>query len=213
MPRREDQKLWIRRKAALLWADKGYAATSVDELCEATSLGKGALYYHIGSKEQLLFEISVAASANVNEASDQVLAMDTSAAEKLRGMSRVLMCAIAENLPEWEVSLRERKTLSGERRRIVQAQREHYESLWRKLLSEGAGRGEFVVTNRVILNGILGMFNYSYTWLRPEGGMTPAEIADSFAELVLEGLTRSASGRASSKAVGPADDALIIRYS
>lgn len=44
-PRREE----IIDRAAVLFAEKGYAATGVNEICEAVGLGKGALYYYIGS--------------------------------------------------------------------------------------------------------------------------------------------------------------------
>ncbi|WP_030621990.1 TetR/AcrR family transcriptional regulator, partial [Streptomyces fulvoviolaceus] len=43
--------------AAELFARQGYAATSVNDLGRAVGLAKGALYYYIGSKENLLIEI------------------------------------------------------------------------------------------------------------------------------------------------------------
>src|SRR6201987_4541507 len=43
--------------SAQVFAERGYHATSTTELCEANGIGKGALYYYIGSKEQLLAAI------------------------------------------------------------------------------------------------------------------------------------------------------------
>ena len=43
--------------SAKVFATRGYHATSTTELCEANGIGKGALYYYIGSKEQLLAAI------------------------------------------------------------------------------------------------------------------------------------------------------------
>ena len=43
--------------SAKVFAERGYHATSTTELCEANGIGKGALYYYIGSKEQLLAAI------------------------------------------------------------------------------------------------------------------------------------------------------------
>src|SRR5215813_15529810 len=43
--------------SAKVFADRGYHATSTTELCEANGIGKGALYYYIGSKEELLAAI------------------------------------------------------------------------------------------------------------------------------------------------------------
>src|SRR5436309_3637837 len=48
----------ILQIAARLFAENGYHGTGIAELGEAVGLGKGALYHHIGSKEDLLYEIS-----------------------------------------------------------------------------------------------------------------------------------------------------------
>jgi len=59
---RRSAKWHMRRRAIIdlsaeVFAKRGYHATSTIELCEANQLGKGALYYYIGSKEQLLAAI------------------------------------------------------------------------------------------------------------------------------------------------------------
>jgi len=43
----------IRKAAAELFAEKGYAATSTREICERAEITKPVLYYHFGSKEEL----------------------------------------------------------------------------------------------------------------------------------------------------------------
>ena len=49
----------IQKIAADLFATRGYRAVGVAEIGEAVGLGRGALYYHISSKEDLLFNIAV----------------------------------------------------------------------------------------------------------------------------------------------------------
>ncbi|HWD24097.1 MAG TPA: helix-turn-helix domain-containing protein, partial [Acidimicrobiales bacterium] len=43
--------------SARLFALQGYHATGLSELCDANELVRGALYYYIGSKEDLLAAI------------------------------------------------------------------------------------------------------------------------------------------------------------
>ena len=43
--------------AARVFAERGYHATSIDHLVQATGLQRGGLYHYIGSKEELLFQI------------------------------------------------------------------------------------------------------------------------------------------------------------
>lgn len=41
-----------------LFANKGYTATSIDEICTATGYSKGSLYYHFKSKEDLFIQLA-----------------------------------------------------------------------------------------------------------------------------------------------------------
>ena len=63
-------------------------APGVQELARVTKLGKGALYHHIGSKEQLLYEISLRSVSDLVVGAEEVLAMDAPVPERLRLLSR-----------------------------------------------------------------------------------------------------------------------------
>src|ERR1700676_4714372 len=51
------QREHILRHAAKLFADTGYAATTMDVLSEVTEMNKASLYYYFGSKCDILFEV------------------------------------------------------------------------------------------------------------------------------------------------------------
>jgi len=178
----------IYRIAAELFARNGYHATGVTQLSEAVGLGRGALYYHITSKESVLYAISMGAIEHLIEPSDLVVAGDGPAQARLRQLARVLMRNIAEFSNEWTVFFREHIALTGQWHADVMAKREHYEGLWAKLLAEGATAGEFVASDPILTKGVLGMFNYSYLWLRVDGPNTPEEVADRFCDVLLGGL-------------------------
>ena len=184
-----DQKARIRREAAKLWARKGYHAAGVQELARATHLGKGALYHHIGSKEQLLYEISLSSVRDLVAGAEEVIAMDAPATERLRLLSSRLMRKISDDLAEWKVFFHEVNTLTGDKHRTVMDHRERYEGLWARLLDEGADAGEFVVLDPLAVKGVLGMHNYAYLWIRPDGRLSPEEVADLFVGILLHGLS------------------------
>jgi AcrR family transcriptional regulator len=183
-----DQKARIRREAARLWAEGGYHATGVQELVRATNLGKGALYHHIGSKEQLLFEISLSGVVDLVAGAEEVLAMDAPAAERLRLLSRRLVRNISESVAEWKVFFHEVNALTGANRRTVVEYRERYEGLWQQLIDEGVRRGEFRPVDPLAVKGVLGMHNYAYLWIRERGRLEAEEVADVFVDLLLDGL-------------------------
>lgn len=192
-PRGGDQKAFIRERAAQLFAQRGYHATSIQDICEAVGLGRGALYHHIRSKEQLLFEISTLGLDELFELSFAIADQPLTASEKLRKLSRTLMRNIADNRAALTVYLREVDLMSREYRTPLVERRAGYEALWQRIIDEGVADGEFAASDPVLIKGLLGMHNYSYLWMRENGRLTPEEVADRFCDILLGGLTGVAS--------------------
>jgi AcrR family transcriptional regulator len=178
----------IVRIATELFARDGYHATGVQALSESTGLGRGALYYHIKSKEDLLYDISLSL---VNEMLDQALAvaaLDVAPEEKVHRLARDLLRNLSEHRTGWTVSLYESRALSPERRREVLAARDRYERVWAGVLEQGAEVASWREPTPVLLRGVLGLLNSTYLWIESDGPMPPEEVADQYVELILDGL-------------------------
>ncbi|QXF84290.1 TetR/AcrR family transcriptional regulator (plasmid) [Rhodococcus pyridinivorans] len=178
----------VLQAAAELFAKSGYHGTGVAEIGEVTGLGRGALYHYIGSKETILYEISSRQLAQMNKVADELALTEADPEKRLRGLARALMRNIAEHRAEWTVFFREYHALTDERRDRIIAERERYESHWRNALEQGIRDGQFRSLPRLIVKGLLGMFNYSYLWITPTGAETPEEIADEFIDAVTSGI-------------------------
>jgi AcrR family transcriptional regulator len=178
----------IYRIAAELFAKNGYHGTGMAELSDAVGLGRGAMYYHIGSKEAVLYGISAGAIDRLIVPSDEIVQGAGTAEERLRALARILMRNIADLLNEWTVFFREHIALTGRAHTDIMEKREHYEGLWAQLLREGSASGEFTAVAPVVTKGILGMFNYSYLWMRADGPTPPEQIADAYCDVLLRGL-------------------------
>jgi AcrR family transcriptional regulator len=178
----------ILEASARLFAKKGYSATGIAELEKAVGLGRGALYHHIGNKENLLYEISRSHVLDMVEFGEDLLLQDLTAEEKFRALARRLMSTIADNLAELTVFFSDHRALSKAHARELAAIRARFEALWSSIVAEGVEEGVFRETSPVVVKGILGMFNYSYLWLRPRGEESPEQIADEFCDVLLAGL-------------------------
>jgi AcrR family transcriptional regulator len=55
--RSEETHNRILSSSAKLFAEKGYDATGVAEICGAASVSKGSLYHHFGSKQEIFVEL------------------------------------------------------------------------------------------------------------------------------------------------------------
>ena len=186
--RRKDQRERLLHEAAQLFAEKGYHGTGVAELGRAVELGRGGLYHHMGSKEELLVEISVRHVREMVEVGEKILAGDSTPPEKLRALSRRLMRTISESVPEVTVFFHEINNLTGVAREEVLERRDRFEAIWRAVIDEGVEQGYFRTGGGLVTKGLLGMHNYSYVWIDRDGRLAPEEIADVFCDLVLRGL-------------------------
>lgn len=183
----------ILKEAANLFAENGYQRTGMAALERSIGLGRGALYYHIGDKEALLHEISLAVSNGMADFAEKLLERGLPADEMLRMLIRGLMRLIADNKAEVTVFYREFAWLTGDRRREVMTSRARFESAWHDTLIKGEADGIFNPTTPVVRKGLLGMVNYSYLWFQPQGELTAEEVADQFTDVILGGILRGSS--------------------
>lgn len=184
----------IVQAAAVLFAEHGYHGTGVDQLCRAVGLGRGALYYHIASKEQVLFEICRRNVAELVQIADRLESEDMHARQRLQMMLRALLRNIADNQQEWQVFFHDFGALTGTRSETVLRLRDRFESLIQGMMDECVRTGAFRPVAPIVTKGLLGFYNYSYLWLRADGPQTPEEVADIFFDVLVEGLrARSAS--------------------
>jgi AcrR family transcriptional regulator len=178
------QRARIRAISAELFASKGYNAVGVAEIGHAVGLGRGALYYHMSSKEDLLYDIASRYMTALVEEGRRMLTQEHDPVARIKLLSRHLMRTIADHLSELTVCFREVNSLTGDRHRLVADLHLQYQQLWAETMADGAARGVFRSLDPVALKGILGMYFYSFLWLNPQGYHRPEAIANIFADLV-----------------------------
>ena len=183
----------IRAQAATLFAQRGFNAVGVSELCEATGLGRGALYYHIKSKEDLLYDISTRYIRELISNSRDIAAAELDPVERIRKLSRCIMDVVYTHTAEMTVCFREIHAFSGERYREVLQLHMDYQQIWVDTLAMGASQGAFREIPKVTVKGIMGMFFYSFMWLKPVGNQNADGVADAFSDLIIRGLVKDIS--------------------
>lgn len=186
---------WHRRRAAIidrsatLIAQRGFHATSTTELCEANELGKGALYYYIGSKEQLLAAIHDRVMDEVLAGAARVRADSGTPPVQLARLGSELLDVIARYPDHVWVFLHEFPALTGDNAVQFRTRRRQYERDVEDVLRAGIDSGDFRdLDPRLTARAWLGMHNYTYLWLKSGGKLTAAEVADWFADIFIRGI-------------------------
>lgn len=176
--------------AARLFSERGYHGTSIQHLADALGLQKGSLYSHIGSKEELLFDVVNDGADRFLERGEQALQMKAFAAVKLRRLLVAHVETAIEHLDAATVFLNEWRYLSEDKRAIVQMKRDRYENIVRRIIDEGITSGEFRddANVRFAARLVLSAGNWTYAWFKPGGELGPTEIGERFADLLIRGL-------------------------
>jgi AcrR family transcriptional regulator len=178
------------RAAARLFSERGYHGTSMQHLADALGLQRGSLYAHIGSKEELLFDVVNEGADRFLERGQRAFDMNAIAAVRLRRLLVGHIETAIEHLDAATVFLNEWRYLSPAFISLVQTKRDRYEAMVRDIITDGIGAKEFRgdVNVRFAARLVLSAGNWTYAWFRPGGELGPTEIGERFAELLIRGL-------------------------
>jgi TetR/AcrR family transcriptional regulator, cholesterol catabolism regulator len=174
--------------AARLFAERGYQATSMGDLTEATGLAAGGLYHYIGSKERLLIRICDELLEPLLEHARTIVATDAPATDHLRELLRAWLAHVATHRDHMVVFAQERHAIEREPQwREVRRQRKAFEKILDEVLARAEHDGTMTFADRgLTLLALLGMVNHAATWLRPRGRLSPEQIADGYCDLLLK---------------------------
>jgi TetR/AcrR family transcriptional regulator, cholesterol catabolism regulator len=176
----------LTRIAARLFAERGYQGTSLADLAEQLGVQKPSLYHHIGSKEDLLWEVAWDGAEAFHAGLDGVAA--AGATDRIRLALRAHLAVVAAQLDVATVFVREWRYLSGDRRERFVAERRRYEERIRDLFRDGVEQSELRTDLDVATAALLFLSaaNWAYTWLRP--GADTDELADRLFAALLDGM-------------------------
>ncbi len=177
--------------SATVFARNGYHATGIQELCEVNGFGKGAFYYYIGSKEELLAAIHDRVMDEVLAGAARVTDAGGTPSAQLAGLGEELLDVIHRYPDHVWVFLHEFPALTGERAERFRSRRREYERTVEQVLRAGIKTGEFrKVDPWLTARAWLGMHNYTYLWLHPGGKLSARDAAKPFADIFLHGIAQ-----------------------
>lgn len=187
LPRPKHEEL--QAAAVRLFRERGYHATSMQDLAEAVGVQRGSLYHYIEAKEDLLWEIMTHAMATLREGAGAALERPLSASARLRAAVSAHLRAAAQIRDELTILHVELKSLSRRRRDAVVAMRDEYERIFRGLVRDGVASGEFrPVDEKAAVFAMLGACNWFTQWYNPAGAAGHEMFAETFSGLFLDGL-------------------------
>ena len=181
----------ILRTAADLFRERGYRATTVDDIAARLGMSKASLYTYFAAKEAMLAEISRETIEAFTRELGLVLESGLSADEKLRRVVRQHVRFVIANRSFLAVFFSEEANLPPRFARSLAAQKDRYDKGIETIVQEGIRHGIFRETPpRLVVYGILGMLNWIHKWYNPAGRWDAEELSAVFLGLIEGGLVR-----------------------
>ena len=186
-----DSRQEILRTAARLFQQRGYDATSMNDVAAALKLSKGGLYHHFQSKDEILFEIMNHA---MDITQDRVLAPARRIAdpeERLRALIRLhIEVVLSPADREITVMLHENHPLPPVLRKRINIRKKEYVHFVEDLIAQvqKARQAKGSVSPRAAAFALLGMINWIYQWYKPEGELQTHNLVPQFTSLVFAGI-------------------------
>jgi AcrR family transcriptional regulator len=180
----------ILEGAARLIFQRGYEATSMQEIAEACGLTKAGLYHHIKTKEALLLAIQ---HYGMDMFDDMVLAKVGDIADpvaRLREcMARNIALVTQDASKEVLIILHEHQTLTGTARDEINVRKKRYVRFLESAFREASERGQIrTVDPTLAAFSFLGVVLWTYKWYRADGKLTSRQLSDGMIDLFFEGL-------------------------
>ena len=182
-------KQTILEAAAKIFSQKGYHATSMNDIANSVNLQKASLYHHVSSKQEILVSILDEALDLINNRVGDVVELPIPTDEKMRIAVREYLSTLTEQPNLAGVLLLEYKSLTPEYHARHIPKRDKFEQIWRDLLQLGVDEGHFFISDvHMTTRALLGLMNWVVTWYKESGALSIFEIADQYSELFLNGI-------------------------
>jgi TetR/AcrR family transcriptional regulator, cholesterol catabolism regulator len=181
----------IYKTAAEIFRARGFADTSIQDIAEVLGMPKASAYYHIGSKEELFFEILMTGVTGLVQRLETIAAYPISALDRLRLAVRDNMrSALEEVHGPLALMSRDMHVLSPEHRAEYRKLQRRYEDAFMSILEAGMANGEMrqLPNPKIAMFGYLHMLGNFGRWYRLDGPLTREDCEAIYWDVILHSL-------------------------
>lgn len=173
-----------------LFAERGFAGTSIRDIAKATGLSISSIYHYFGNKEGLLLAILEMASSEVLSSLQEIAGQPGEPIKRFKKLVKRHLELSSNMKKEAKIFFLDEEHLSPEGRLVnLKYQRDILE-IYRDLLLalHEAGKAKFKSATIAAFN-ILGVLNWHLRWYQLEGELSFEEISQEITAFILHGIS------------------------
>ncbi len=186
------RKEQVIRKAAELFREKGYAASSMRDLAQKLGIEAASLYSHIKSKEEILHSLCFDMATEFRKSLVEVEKLNVSASERLRLGIIGHVEVMAKDLTASAVFMNEHRHLSQPFLRDFLLLRINYINRFKAMIELGVKNGEFksTINTKLAVMTLFSSLNWMPQWYDPGSVIQPAELGQQLSDMLINGLKK-----------------------
>jgi TetR/AcrR family transcriptional regulator, cholesterol catabolism regulator len=186
------RKEQVIRRAAELFREKGYVASSMRDLAQKMGIEAASLYSHIRSKEEILQSLCFDMATEFRKSLEEVEKQNISASEKLRKGIIGHVQVMARDLTASAVFMNEHRHLSQPFLRDFLLLRINYINRFKSIIEEGMNLGEFknTIDKKLAVMTLFSSLNWMPQWYDPSATIEPTALGLQLADMLVNGLKR-----------------------
>ena len=189
--KKASKKELILRKAAAMFREKGFAATSMRDLAETVGIEAASLYNHIRSKNEMLEAICFDVANRFTENMDSLETSSQKSIIKVETLLRFHIQQMINNYEEVYVSDREWRHLDEPYLSNFQNQRRSYRKRFAAIIEEGIKKNEIRKIDAptavlIVLHAVSGI----ESWHRSKARINGQELEDNMVMIMIDGLRK-----------------------
>jgi AcrR family transcriptional regulator len=174
--------------AVRLFNERGFHATSLDDVAASLGVSKPLIYHYLGAKDQVLFECMRIGLEQLRAAADEVARQPGTGMDRLKHYLRRYAECIMEDFSRC-VILTGDEALAPESRPPFRALKAEIDQAMRRLIAAAAADGSAKVDDiKLTAFAFAGALNWTARWHEPGGALQPEEIAARMVEILTRGI-------------------------
>ena len=187
------RKEQVIRKAAELFREKGYAASSMRDLAQKLGIEAASLYSHIKSKEEILQSLCFDMATEFRKSLEEVEKAKGPASEKLRRGIIGHIEVMAKDLTASAVFMNEHRHLSQPHLRQFLLLRINYINRFKDIIAEGIDSGEFKenIDKKLAVMTLFSSLNWMPQWYDPQSNIVPESLGQQLSDMLVNGLKKA----------------------
>lgn len=194
--RRAEQRVAKRnavlQAAAQLFNERGFQATSLDDIAARLHVTKPTLYYYVKNKDEILLQCVNQGLAMMLDGIERSRASGGNAIDQLTTCMRVYVHIVTMDFGMCLIRVGDEQ-LPPDSRRELRRMKALVDAEFRRLVAQGVAEGALAPCDpKITAFVIAGALSWIGRWYQPDGDYTPDQLADQCIATLFEGVLRRA---------------------